>query len=112
MAEGLLNSFYAIKYKAFCAGVKPTNINPYAIKVMKEINIEISNQRSKSIEIYRNQLFDYVVTVCDNANEICPFFPGKKIIHKSFKNPGNVTGDIDGILKVFRNVRDENKKLD
>ena len=87
MAEGILKSLYNSKYEVYSAGIQPTSINPIAIKVMNEIGTDISKQKSKNIEKYREQLFDIVVTVCDNAKEACPFFPGKKIIHKSFKNP-------------------------
>jgi len=69
-------------------GIQPTAMNPIAIKVMKEIETNLSKQKSKSIEKYREQFFDIVVTICDNARETCPFFPGKKnFIHKSFKDP-------------------------
>jgi arsenate reductase len=87
MAEGILRSLFNIKYEAYSAGIKPTSINHIAIKVMKEIGIDISKQKSKNIEKFREQLFDIVITVCDNAKETCPFFPGKKIIHKSFEDP-------------------------
>ena len=109
IAEAFLNSLYALKYKAYSAGVKPSNVNPYAIEVMKEIGIDLSKHTSKSIEEFKGAYFDYVVTVCDNAKENCPFFPGKKVIHKSFKDPSTAKGSIEDILKVFRKVRDEIK---
>lgn len=109
MAEGLLRNIYGDKYKVFSAGVKPTYINQYAIDVMKELGIDISNQRSKSIEEFQDITFDYVVTVCDNAKEICPFFPGKKILHKGFEDPVSFKGDIKDTLAFFRKIRDEIK---
>jgi arsenate reductase len=109
MAEGLLNSLYGNKYKAFSAGIKKTSVNPYAVEVMKEIGIDLSKHYSKSIEDFRNSEFDFVVTVCDNAKETCPFFPGKKVIHKSFEDPGNTEGNIEFILKTFRKKRDKIK---
>ena len=87
MAEVILRSLYNSKYEVFSAGIQPTSINHIAIKVMREIGIDISKQKSKSIEKYRGQIFDIVVTVCDTARETCPFFSGKKIIHKSFEDP-------------------------
>ena len=111
MAEGLLRTLYGDRYKAYSAGTQPTRVNPYAIRVMSEIDIDISNHRSKSIEEYRGSEFDYVVTVCDNAKESCPFFPsGKTYIHKGFNNPVEFKGEEDEIKAVFRKVRNEIKR--
>ncbi len=110
MAEGLLNTFFKSKYHAFSAGITPKEVNPYAIEVMKEIGIDISDNRSKSIEEFRDMTFDFVVTVCNNAKESCPFFPGKKILHKSFENPSIFNGEIEETLAIFRKVRDEIKQ--
>ena len=74
MAEGILRTLYGDRYEAYSAGTQPTKVNPYAIKVMSEIGIDISNHRSKSAEEFRGKEFDYVVTVCDNVKEACPFF--------------------------------------
>jgi len=76
---------------------------------MKEIGIDISDHRSKSIEEFQNITFDYVVTVCDNAKESCPFFPGKKVVHKSFEDPTIFNGNIEEILAIFRKVCNEIK---
>ena len=84
MAEGLLKSYYSDSYDVFSAGIIPTNVNPYAVEVMKEIGIDISSNSSKSIDEFKDKKFDIVVTVCDDAKEVCPFFPGKKILHKNF----------------------------
>ncbi|MBC7320254.1 arsenate reductase ArsC, partial [bacterium] len=96
-------------YEAYSAGLEATEVNPYAIKVMKELGIDISNHRSKRIEEFKGILFDYVVTVCDSAKEKCPFFPGKKVIHKSFEDPAEFIGKEEEKLRVFRKVRDEIK---
>jgi arsenate reductase len=109
MAEGLLNTLFKSKYKAFSAGISPKEVNPYAIEVMKELGIDISDHRSKSIEEFRDATFDYVVTVCDNAKESCPFFPGKKVLHKNFNDPTIFDGNIEDTLNIFRKVRDEIK---
>jgi len=107
MAEGFLRHLYGNHYESYSAGLEVTEVNPYAIKVMGELGIDISGQRSKSIEEFRGMVFDYVVTVCDSAREKCPFFPGKKVIHKGFEDPASFTGEEDQVLEVFRRVRDE-----
>ncbi|MEF3244503.1 MAG: arsenate reductase ArsC [Caldisericaceae bacterium] len=110
MAEGLLRALYGDYYEAYSAGTQATRVNPYAIKVMTEIGIDISKQRSKSIEEFRGKEFDYVVTVCDHAKETCPFFPGANFyLHKGFKDPSEATGDEESILREFRRVREEIK---
>lgn len=108
MAEGLLRTLHGDRYEAFSAGTKPTEVNPYAIKVMAEIGIDITSHRSKSVEEFRGIQFDYVVTVCDQARETCPFFPGaKKILHQSFEDPSKEIGTDEMKLIVFRRLRDE-----
>ena len=109
MAEGLLNALYGDRFDAFSAGTVKTNVNPNAVKVMAEIGIDISHHRSKTVDEYRDQLFDIVVTVCDRAKETRPFFPGKKVIHKSFSDPSEATGDASKILDDFRAAREEIK---
>ena len=109
MAEGLLNTLNGSKYKAYSAGIKPTKVNSYAIEVMKEIGIDLSKYYSKSIKDFRDQEFDFVVTVCDKAKEVCPFFPGKKILHKNFEDPADFNGSVEEILDKFRKVRDDIK---
>jgi arsenate reductase len=110
MAEGLLNHHYRDKYEGYSAGIEATQVNPYVVKAMAEIGIDISNQRSKSIEEFHGETFDYVVTVCDHAKETCPFFPGKIILHKGFDDPSPFTGTEEEILKQVKRVRDEIKK--
>ncbi len=110
MAEGLINTLYNDKYIAFSAGTKPSFVNPYVVKVMGEIGIDISHHRSKNIEEFYNQEFDFVITVCDNARKICPIFPGaKKMIHNSFQDPAQSIGSEEHILNIFRKVRDQIK---
>ncbi|MGQ9614783.1 MAG: arsenate reductase ArsC [Spirochaetota bacterium] len=107
MAEGFINNLYGDRYEALSAGTEKTRVNPYAIEAMKMAGIDISNQRSKSIEEFRGELFDYVVTVCDSARSNCPFFPGKKVLHKSFNDPAEAIGNHEEVLQVFLRVRDE-----
>mgnify|MGYP000038161510 CR=1 FL=1 len=111
MAEGILRALYGDRYEAHSAGIQPTKVNPYAIKVMREFGIDISTHCSKSIEEFREKDFDYVVTVCDSAKETCPFFPGGRIhLHKEFNDPSGIKGHENEILTEFRKVRDEIKK--
>lgn len=110
MAEGLLNSLYGNKYTAYSAGIEPTIVNPYAIQVMSEIGIDISKHQAKSINEFMEQKFDYVIAVCDHANETCPFFPGGlKRLHQSFEDPASFKGEEDEVLSAFRRIRDEIK---
>lgn len=90
------------------AGVSPTSIRPEAIAVMREIDIDISRHRSKAVDEFTGEQFDYVITVCDDAREHCPIFPGEaKLIHWSFDDPAAAEGDEVARLIVFRRVRDE-----
>jgi arsenate reductase len=107
IAEAFLNALYGGRYEGYSAGVTPGKINPYVVKSMSEIGVDISGNRSKSIEEFRGKKFDYVVTVCDSAREACPFFPGEKVIHKGFEDPSQFTGSEEEILKQVRRVRDE-----
>jgi len=110
IAEGFLNACYGDRYEGFSAGIEPKRINEYAIKVMREVGIDISSHTSKSIEKFRGMHFDYVITVCDYAREVCPFFPGDTILHKSFEDPSNFKGTPNDILDRTRGVRDEIKE--
>ena len=110
MAEGLLNMLYQNQYQAHSAGTEPSQVNPYAIKAMAEIGIDISTHHSKSIEEYQGMQFDIVITVCDDAKDSCPFFPGNRIIHQSFEDPSACGGTVDNILNCFRRIRDEIKE--
>jgi arsenate reductase (thioredoxin) len=108
MAEGLLRHLASNAAGVFSAGVAPAIVRPEAIEVLAEIGIDISNHRSKSVDEFLGQEFDYVITVCDNANEQCPVFPGKtKRIHWSFADPAAVEGDHELRIAAFRTVRDQ-----
>ncbi len=109
MAEGILRQDGGKVYEVHSAGVKPGSVRPEAIQAMKEIGIDISGHRSKSVEEFVGQDFDYVITVCDNANETCPVFPGKtRRIHQSFEDPPPPDAKSpEETLSIFRRVRDE-----
>jgi arsenate reductase len=108
MAEGLLRHDGGGKFEVESAGVEPSHVRPQAVEAMREVGIDISGHRSKSVEEFAGQEFDYVITVCDNAKEQCPVFPGKtKRIHWSFDDPAAAEGDEAERLAVFRRVRDE-----
>ena len=108
MAEGLLRHIGGDRFEVASAGVSPTKVRPEAIEVMREIGVDISQQRSKGVDDFIGREFDHVITVCDNANEQCPVFPGRtNRIHWSFDDPAAVEGDDDTTLAVFRRVRDE-----
>lgn len=111
IAEGLLRHLAGDKFEVFSAGVEPTQVNPLAIKVMDEIGIDISKQRSKSVREFLNQQFDYVVTVCDYARQTCPVFPGKyEKIYWNLEDPAEVQGTEDEKLLIFRKVRNQIKE--
>ena len=108
MAEGLLRHDAGDRFEVASAGVESTQVRPLAIKAMNEIGIDISGHRSKSIDEFEGQNFDYVITVCDNANQQCPMFPGKtQRIHWSIEDPAAVAGSEAEQLTVFQRVRDE-----
>ncbi len=110
MAEGLMNALHGDRYMAESAGTEPSEVNPYAITVMREMGVDMSTHRSKSVEKVLEQEFDYVVTVCDHANETCPFFlGGKERIHKGFEDPAAIEGSEEFKLSGFRRIRDEIK---
>lgn len=107
MAEGLIRHYLGDSFDVESAGTEPAIVRPEAIAVMAETGIDISGQRSKSVNEFAGRRFDYVLTVCDNARENCPYFPaGTKMIHKSFKDPAVVDGDESVRLEAFRRTRD------
>jgi len=111
MAEGLLRDLAGDRFEVTSAGTEATHVRPLAIRAMAEVGIDISGQESKTLERYLGEPFDYVITVCDDANEACPFFPGtKKRLHWSFEDPSRAEGSEDERLAVFRRVRDEIRK--
>ena len=108
MAEGLLSSLLDNRFEAYSAGTEATRVRPGAIAAMAELGIDISGQESKTLERYLEEPFDYVVTVCDEANEACPFFPAaKRRLHWSLPDPSKATGSEKEQLDVYRGVRDE-----
>ena len=108
MAEGLLRHEAGDRFEVFSAGTHPTQVRPEAIVVMHEIGIDISPHRSKSVDEFAGQAFDYVITVCDNANETCPVFPGTaRRVHWPFEDPAAAQGSEDERKAVFRRVRDQ-----
>lgn len=109
MAEGLLRELGSSRFAVESAGVAPSSMRPEAVEAMREVGVDISAQRSKSADEFVGQDFDYIITVCDNAKETCPVFPGKATrIHQSFEDPPPETAlDYQSRLKIFRRVRDE-----
>jgi arsenate reductase len=111
MAEGFLRHIAGDKFEVFSAGVKPTQVNPLAIKVMAEVGVDISKHRSKSAMEFIGQRFDYVITVCDNAKQTCPVFPGKyEKIHWILEDPAEAQGSEEERLVFFRRIRDKIKE--
>ena len=107
MAEGLLRALAGDRFEAMSAGTEATHVRPLAVRAMEEVGIDISEQESKTLQRYLKEPFDYVITVCDDANEACPFFPGAaNRLHWSFKDPSKAEGSAEERLAVFRSVRD------
>jgi len=108
MAEGLINFLFSDKFDAYSAGTEVSIVRLQAIKVMQELEIDISNHRSKHLREFYGIKFDLVITLCENAKKVCPVFPGaKRMIHKSFRDPSAAKGTEEEQLKIFREVRDE-----
>ncbi|MBI3313684.1 MAG: arsenate reductase ArsC [Candidatus Omnitrophica bacterium] len=106
MAEGVLRHYGSGKFEVFSAGTKPSKVNENAIKVMHEIGIDISGQRSKHVSEFLGQNFHYVITVCDNAKESCPIFPAKSThLHWAFPDPPHQKETTEEVLDEFRKVR-------
>lgn len=107
MAEGFLRHLAGERFEAMSAGTEATEVRPEAVEVMREVGVDISRQESKTLERYLGEPFDYVITVCDQANEACPVFPGAgKRLHWSFPDPSAARGGEEERLAVFREVRD------
>ncbi|MGZ6213488.1 MAG: arsenate reductase ArsC [Candidatus Limnocylindria bacterium] len=108
MAEGFLRALGGDRFEAFSAGMTPGEVRPEAIQVMAEVGIDISGQRSKSLDRYLGEPFTWVITVCDRARAVCPVFPGaEQAGHWQFDDPADAKGTLDERLAVFRRVRDE-----
>lgn len=107
MGEGYLRLFAGEKATVYSAGVEAHGLNPRAVTVMAEDGVDISTHESQIVDDLPVQEFDYVITVCDNAKERCPFFPAKvKMLHHNFPDPAKATGTEDEIMAQFREVRD------
>ena len=108
MAEGLLRAMAGDRFEVASAGTRPATVRPEAIAVMREMGIDISSHRSKHVDEFADQTFDYVLTVCDNARETCPIYPGfTNRLHHSFDDPASVAGTEAERLAAFRRVRDQ-----
>lgn len=107
MAEGVLKHYGADKFEVESAGSEPSKVNETAIQVMREIGIDISNHRSKHLNEFLKQPFDYIITVCGKANAACPVFPGPaKRLHWPFPDPPHSKEGLESVLNEFRQVRD------
>ena len=113
MAEGWTNYLQKEDFKAYSAGISPKGVDPRAVKVMYEAGVDISGQNSKDIDSLGDKEFDYVVTLCDDASEACPFFPAKtRLLHRGFDDPPKLAEGIQNeeeALNHYRRVRDEIK---
>lgn len=108
MAEGWLRHLAGDRFEVVSAGTHPVGLNPYAVTVMEEVGVDISHQVSERVDPYVAQRFDYVITVCDHAQEVCPVFPGAATkLHWNFADPAKATGTYAQQLIIFRNTRDE-----
>lgn len=108
MAEGLVNFYLGDRFQAFSAGTQATQVNPLASQVLAELEIDISGHRSKTLDEFAGEEFDYVITLCGSANEQCPlFFGGVRRIHIGFDDPSQLPGTPKEVLPEFRRVRDE-----
>ncbi len=107
MAEGLLRHLAGDRFEAHSAGTEATLVRPLAVRAMVEIGIDVSHQESKTLDRYLREPFDFVITVCDDANEACPVFPGaRRRLHWSFEDPSRVTGSEEERMQAFRTARD------
>ena len=108
MAEGLLKAKIGDRFDVYSAGTRPIGVSPEAVAALDEIGIDISGNRSKSVDEFAGQEIDYVLTVCDNAKANCPYFPAKtKLIHYAFHDPYFASGDFEARVAAFRKVRDQ-----
>ena len=111
MAAGLLKHLSGDRFEAFSAGTDPSRVNPFAVKTMAEIGVDISHHRSRHVGSFKGERFDYVITVCEQARESCPIYPGADhTLHWSFVDPSGASGNNGQKLEVFRTVRDQIKK--
>jgi arsenate reductase len=107
MAEGWTNALHAGQIEAYSAGTNPSGVNPLAAKVMAEAGVDLSRHRAKPLNEFLGQPFDYVVTLCGDARENCPFIPGAaRMVHVGFPDPARATGSPEEVLAEFRRIRD------
>lgn len=110
MAEGWLRYFAGGRAEVYSAGIEAHGVHPKAVEVMREDTVDISYHRSKDVSEYSDVEFDYVITVCDNAREKCPYFPAKaQRFHHDFLDPAKSTGTEEEVMNIFRGVRDQIK---
>jgi len=107
MAEGLLRHLAGDRFDAYSAGTAPSGISELTIEAMREVGIDVSEQRSKSVDEFAKQHFDYVITVCDTARESCPVFPGGKQLHWSVEDPSDAEARGVPLMDAFRVAREE-----
>jgi arsenate reductase len=108
MAEGIVNRDLGDRFEAFSAGTEATSVNPRAIRIMQEIGIDLTGHRSKVLDEFAAERFDFVITLCGDANEKCPlFFGGVQRVHLGFSDPSRSSGSEEEIMGEFRKVRDE-----
>jgi arsenate reductase (thioredoxin) len=108
MAEGLLRAYAGERFEVASAGTEQTRVNPLAVRAMDELGIDIGGHESKTVDRFLGEPWDFVVTVCDSANEACPVFPGAtRRVHWSLDDPSRATGSDEERLATFRRVRDE-----
>jgi len=108
MAEALVNHDLGGRFEAYSAGTDPSEVHPFAIAVMKEIGVDIFNQRSKGLDEFKDQAFDFVITLCSQADEACPvFFGGTQKLHLGFPDPAAAAGGDEEKVAAFRKVRDQ-----
>ena len=112
IAQGYLQKFAGGNAEVYSAGVEAHGLNPRTVKVMAEDNVDISHHTSDKVDKYSGKKFDFIITVCDNAKENCPYFPGEAVrLHRNFTDPADATGTEEDILNVYRKVRDEIKNF-
>ena len=107
MAEGWLRQLAGDRYEVHSAGTEATRVRPLAVRAMAEAGVDIAGHASKTLDRYLGEPWDYVVTVCDDANEACPYFPADRQLHWAFDDPAAANGGEDQRLEIFRRVRDE-----
>ena len=110
MAEAFLKTLFPERFEVYSAGTQPGKLNPFVVKAMVEVGMDISGNHTKSVDEFKGDKFDLVVTVCDQAKETCPYFPGAKdYLHRNFEDPSTFTGSEEEIMEKVRQVRENIK---